>query len=97
MSAELQFDLLKVDLGILECAAPQEMYLRSLLTTADRFLRRRGVALEEGSTDDDVLTTSVAAWMYRARGTADRAQLPRNLDIQIKDRICQRKMGGDGA
>lgn len=94
MSAGTQLDLLKVDLGFLECAAPQEVYLRGLLTAADAFLTRRGVALTDGNVEDDILTASVAAWMYRARGTADRAQLPRNLDIQIKDRICARKMGG---
>ena len=39
-----------------------------------------------------MLVASVAAWMYRARGTVDRAQLPRNLDIQLKDRLCAAKM-----
>lgn len=94
MSAGLRFELLKVDLGILTCADQQETYLRSLLASADGFLRRRGVAPAEGSEEDDLLVASVAAWMYRARGTTDRAQLPRNLDIQIKDRLCASKMGG---
>lgn len=97
MSAGLRIDLLKVDLGILSCAEQQELYLRSLLTSAESFVRRRGVPLDDGSTDDDLLVASVAAWMYRARGSADRAQLPRNLDIQIKDRLCAAKMGGGEA
>lgn len=95
MSAGLRFDLLKTDLGLLTCAPQQELYLRSLLTTADSFIQRRGVPLDEGSIEDDLLVASVAAWMYRARGNVDRAQLPRNLDIQIKDRICEAKMGGN--
>ena len=96
MSADLRFEFLKVDLGILHCPEPQELYLRGLLASSETFLRRRGVPLETCSEEDDMLVASVAAWMYRARGTADRAQLPRNLDIDIKDRICHGKMGGDG-
>lgn len=96
MSAGLRFDLLKVDLGILTCAEPQELYLRGLLTSAEGFILRRGVPLHDGSDEDDMLVASVAAWMYRARGTADRAQLPRNLDIQLKDRLCAAKMEDSG-
>lgn len=94
MPAELRFDLMKIDLGILTCAYPQEVYMRSLLASAEAFIRRRGVTISACSDEDDMLVASVAAWMYRARGNADRAALPRNLDIQIKDRLCQEKMGG---
>lgn len=92
MSAVLRFDLLKVDLGVMTCADQQELYLRSLLTSAEGFILRRGVPLNDDSDEDDMLVASVAAWMYRARGTVDRAQLPRNLDIQLKDRLCAAKM-----
>lgn len=96
MSAELRMTYMKVDLGILQCADQQDLYLRGLLTAAAGFLERRGVTLSEENDEDDLLVGSVAAWMYRARGTADRASLPRNLDILIKDRICAEKMGGSG-
>lgn len=92
MSTALQYELLTFEVGVIDCAEPQEKYLRSLLTAAEGFLRRRGVELDELSAEDDVLTAAVAAWMYRARGATDRAPLPRNLDIQIKDRICAGKM-----
>lgn len=94
MSADLRLSYMKVDLGILSCADQQDLYMRGLLTTAESFLRRRGVALAEDSDEDDMLVGSVAAWMYRARGSTDRASLPRNLDIMIKDRICAEKMRG---
>lgn len=94
MSAGLRYDFLKVDLGLLNCPEQQELYLRGLLTSAEAFLSRRGIQLDAESDDDDLLIASVAGWMYRARGTADRAQLPRNLDIQIKDRLCHQRMKG---
>lgn len=94
MSADLRLSYMKVDLGILTCADQQDLYMRGLLTTAESFLRRRGVALAEDSDEDDMLVGSVAAWMYRARGSTERASLPRNLDILIKDRICAEKMRG---
>lgn len=92
MSADLRLSYMKVDLGILTCADQQDLYMRGLLTTADSFLRRRGITLAEDSDEDDMLVGSVAAWMYRARGSTERAALPRNLDIMIKDRICAEKM-----
>lgn len=95
MSADLRLSYMKVDLGILTCADQQDLYMRGLLTTADSFLRRRGITLAEDSDEDDMLVGSVAAWMYRARGSAERASLPRNLDILIKDRICAEKMRGN--
>lgn len=94
MSADIRLDYMKVDIGILNCAYQQEQYLRGLLHSAESFLRKRGVTIDENSDEDNMLVGSVAAWMYRARGNADRASLPRNLDIQIKDRICHEKMGG---
>lgn len=94
MSADLRLSYMKVDLGILTCADQQDLYMRGLLTTADSFLRRRGITLAEDSDEDDMLVGSVAAWMYRARGSTERASLPRNLDIMIKDRICAEKMRG---
>ena len=94
MSADLRLSYMKVDLGILTCADQQDLYMRGLLTTADSFLRRRGITLAEDSDEDDILVGSVAAWMYRARGSTERASLPRNLDILIKDRICAEKMRG---
>ena len=81
MSADLRLTYMMVDLGILSCADQQKIYLR-------------GVTLDDNSDEDDLLVGSVAAWMYRARGSADRATLPKNLDIVIKDRICHEKMGG---
>lgn len=94
MSADLRLTYMMVDLGILQCADQQKNYLRGLLTAADAFLRRRGVTLDDNSDEDDLLVGSVAAWMYRARGSTDRASLPKNLDVIIKDRICHEKMGG---
>ena len=94
MSADLRLSYMKVDLGILACADQQDLYMRGLLTTAESFLRRRGITLAEDSDEDDMLVGSVAAWMYRARGSAERTSLPRNLDILIKDRLCHEKMRG---
>ena len=94
MSADLRLTYMMVDLGILSCADQQKLYMRGLLTAANAFLRRRGVTLSDDSDEDDMLVGSVAAWMYRARGSADRATLPKNLDVMIKDRICHEKMGG---
>lgn len=93
MSADLRFTYMKVDLGIFTCNEQQELYMRALLTSAESLIKGRGVKITEDSDEDDMLIGSVAAWMYRARGNADRAMLPRNLDIQIKDRICHEKMG----
>lgn len=67
MSADLRLTYMMVDLGILQCADQQKIYLRGLLTAADAFLRRRGVTLDDNSDEDDLLVGSVAAWMYRAR------------------------------
>lgn len=94
MSADLRLTYMMVDLGILSCADQQKLYMRGLLAAADAFLRRRGVTLNDDSDEDDLLVASVAAWMYRARGSTDRATLPKNLDVMIKDRICHEKMGG---
>lgn len=96
MSADLRLTYMKVDLGILSCADQQELYIRGLLTTAESFVRRRGITLADDSDEDDMLVGSVAAWMYRARGTTERAALPRNLDIMIKDRLCHEKMRDGG-
>lgn len=95
MAAEMRFELLKTDLGFLECPEQMEVYLRSLLESADRFLTNRGVALKDERIEDDVLTAATAAWMYRARGAAEGADLPKNLSIQIRDRVCGKNMGGE--
>ncbi len=96
MSAALRLSYMMVDLGMYACADQQELYLRGLLTTAESFLRRRGITPAEDSDEDDLLVGSVAAWMYRARGNTERAALPRNLDIMIKDRLCHEKMRDGG-
>jgi len=69
MSAGLRIDLLKVDLGLLSCAEPQELYLRSLLTSAENFIRRRGVWR--------TMIPTTICWLRRwLHGCTVRADLP---------------------
>ena len=64
---------------------------------AEAVMRATGyLTLADDSDEDDMLVGSVAAWMYRARGNTERAALPRNLDIMIKDRLCHEKMRDGG-
>ncbi len=94
MADEQRLALFQTDIGLLQCAEQQEIFLRSILSSAVAFLTKRGVTPVDGDCNDDLLVASVAAWMYRSRTKGDQSGLPRYLDIQIKDRICAEKMRG---
>ena len=76
-------ELLKLDLGIKNTS--KDLYYNSLLATAQKELKRKGIELDENSVEDAMLISDYAAWCYRKR--TENVPLPVNLQLRIRNRI----------
>lgn len=94
MSADAQLAYMMVDLGILRATEQQETYLRGLLTQAADYIRTQGIVLQPDNDADDMLTSMIAGWMYKARANAEEKQLPTYLRRMLNNKLAQQKMGG---
>ena len=50
--------------------------------------------LQPDNDADDMLTSMIAGWMYKARANAEEKQLPTYLRRMLNNKLMQQKMGG---
>ena len=96
MSADFRLRYLQTDLGLRHVGEDQQMYLAGLLTQAAAFVQRRGVGMDKGSDEEEMLVAMVAAWMCQVRAKATPPPPPPMIRCEIHDRLAAQKMRGDG-
>ena len=80
---ETVLELLKADLGITGSA--RDEYFKRLIDACKGELIRRGVTLDESSTDDAMLLSDYAAWSYRKRAESV------HVSVSLEKRVLNRK------
>ena len=85
--------LLKLDLGIAH--DQRDDYFTALIASAEQELERKGVKLDLEQTDDKMLLSDYAAWLYRKR--QEDVPLANNLRWRIMNRKTRARAGGDKA
>lgn len=92
MGAELQMQLLKVDLGFYgPVTTEQRTFLESKLDEARTMIIREGITLED-SVEHDSLVAARAAWIYRKRASDNAAPTSRMIRRQLNDILVSQKM-----
>lgn len=95
MYTPVQLSLLQVDIGLMHPTDDQVFYLGSLLEYAASAIAREGVVLTPDVSNDDMLVSMYAAWLYRKRARDPNATaMPRMIRQEINNRLCSRTMRG---
>ena len=69
-----------------------DKYLATLLETAQKFIEREGIVLED-TVDDNALQVMYAAYLYRHRKDPSN-RMPRMLRYSLNNRLVSQKMRG---
>lgn len=89
--------LLKTDLGLLTVDEAVGDYLAHCLGSAESFIAREGITLED-TVEDTQLVVMYAAYLYRKRavgqGTQNTGAMPRMLRYALNCRLFSQKAGG---
>lgn len=85
--------LLKFDLGILHDL--RDAYFIRLLEGAKEEIERRGITLDMNSSDDQMLLSDYAAWVYRKR--QEDVPLANNIQHRLRNRIIKERVAKQNA
>lgn len=88
-TSETLLRLFKADLGI--SSEVKDEYFSRRLEAAKRELEEKGIALNEEETDDLLLISDYAAWLYRKR--QENIPMARNLVRRIRNKIVKARAG----
>ena len=85
--------LLKADLGKTDnMPAPQLLLLWGFIESAKTEIRREGITLDLGDTDDRVTVSMYAAYLFRKRAlSGDDSRMPRMLRYRLNNRLFAEK------